>query len=92
VAYFLVNRRMSEKEKAQRAMVPPVGRFNFEWLVASGLLLLVGWITLLSFRRRNEAEVCSLARCVGGLFLYGGWAHLRRWLCSLVSREPEDAP
>jgi hypothetical protein len=45
VAYFLVNRPMSEREKALRGTSPPDGRFSFEWLVASAVLLLIGWIT-----------------------------------------------
>jgi hypothetical protein len=45
VAYFLVNRPMSEREKALRATSPPDGRFSLEWMVAAGVLMLIGWAT-----------------------------------------------
>ena len=67
VAYFLVNRRMSGKEQTRIATAPSVGRFNFEWLVASGLLLLVGWITCFPFagemRRRFVPSTNPAPRC-----------------------------
>ena len=77
---------MSDREKALRASAPPEGRFNFEWLVASVVLLPVGWATCFpvtgglgrQFGRSASAWWGYLYLAAGFLCALGTWLGILR--------------
>jgi hypothetical protein len=104
LAYFLVNRRMSQTERSLFGTPWPRERLNFVWLVAAAILIGVGWVSWLrpvgqiEFFAIETAQltlgkdtVALAIAAIGGACLFGFLVHLAYHLKNGKESEGEHA-